>query len=177
MNNQNHSLTAHTGAPAGLFHPDLTLCELARKRARLHPDRLYVTFLEDGENVERSSTYSELDQSAERVAGWLPSQGLTKGDRAMIMLPNGLEFVQILYGCFYAGVVAVPQPQQLQAYLKTFLPTIHSARPKLLIASPAIVEFIKHRCKDLLKFFRASMSDIFCIWRGTGSFWICKTIQ
>ncbi|MBT6503231.1 MAG: fatty acyl-AMP ligase [Deltaproteobacteria bacterium] len=151
MNNQNHSLTAHTGAPAGLFHPDLTLCELARKRARLHPDRLYVTFLEDGENVERSSTYSELDQSAERVAGWLQSQGLTKGDRAMIMLPNGLEFVQILYGCFYAGVVAVPQPQQLQAYLKTFLPTIYSARPKLLIASPAIVEFIKHRCPEELQ--------------------------
>jgi len=151
MNNINDTMAAHSGAPAGLFHSELTLCELAQQRAKHHPDRLYVTFLEDGENVEKSLSYSELNQSAERVAGWLQSQGLTKGDRAMLMLPNGLEFIQILYGCFYAGVIAVPQPQQLQAYLKTFLPTVQSSQPKLLIATPGIVEFIEQRCPEELQ--------------------------
>ncbi len=160
MNKIDFTTAAHSGAPAGLFHSELTLCELARQRAKHHPDRLYVTFLEDGENVEKSVTYRELDQSAERIAGWLQNQGLTKGDRAMIMLPNGLEFVQILFGCFYAGVIAVPQPQQLQAYLKTFLPTIKSAQPKLLIATPGIVEFIEQKCPDELQHIFAPINVI-----------------
>lgn len=137
--------------PPGLFHPELTMPELARRRARLHPERIYVTFLADGEKNEQHLSYGELDRSAASIAGWFQQQGISKGDRAMIMLPNGLEFVQILYGCFYSGVIAVPQPQQLQTYLKTFLPTIKSARPKLLVATSGIVEFIRNKCSEDLK--------------------------
>lgn len=151
MKNSSKIVTGQNGPPPGLFHPGLTLCELAQQRAKHHPDRQYVTFLEDGENSERSITYGELNQSAERIAGWFQNQAIAKGDRVMVMLPNGLEFVQILYGCFYAGIIAVPQPQQLQAYLKTFLPTIQSARPKLLIATPGIVEFIRNKCPETLR--------------------------
>ncbi len=31
-----------------------------------------------------------------------------KGERALMLFPPGLEFVKALYGCFYAGVIAVP---------------------------------------------------------------------
>jgi len=145
--NRTSSLTL----PPGLFHAELTMPELARKRAGLHPERIYVTFLADGEREEHHLSYGELDRAALSVAGWLQQQGLHKGDRAMMMLPNGLEFVQILFGCFYAGVIAVPQPQQLQAYLKTFLPTMASAKPKLLVATDGIVSFIRHNCPEHLK--------------------------
>ncbi len=151
MNPVNHSPDIQFSPPAGLFHSELTMTELAIQRARLHPERRYITFLADGEKDERHLSYAELDHSARHVAGWLQQQGLVKGDRAMIMLPNGLEFVKTLYGCFYSGVIAVPQPQQLQAYLKTFLPSIESAAPKLLIATKGIVEFIRHKCPDTLK--------------------------
>lgn len=151
MNSTNKFSWEPAGPPDGLFHPELTVTELARERACIHPQRRYVTFLADGENDEYHLTYAELDRSAIAVGAWLQKQGLVKGDRAMIMLPNSLEFVRILYGCFYAGVIAVPQPQQLQAYLKTLLPAIESATPKLLIATTGIVEFVRDKCPADLK--------------------------
>ncbi|MCP4752243.1 MAG: fatty acyl-AMP ligase [Proteobacteria bacterium] len=128
-----------------------TIVTVARQRAVEHPDRNYLTFLQDGDANEALLSYGELDRSARRVAAWLQKFGLARGDRALIMLPNGLELTQILFGCFYAGVLAVPQPQQLQAYLKTFIPTLNIAKPKLLIATSSIVDFVGTRLPPVLK--------------------------
>ncbi len=126
-----------------VYQPNDTIVSVAQQRATDHPERNHITFLKDGESKEILLSYGELDRSARRVAAWLQNQGLGKGDRVMIMLPNGTEFVRILYGCFYAGVIAVPQPEQLQAYLKTFLPTLKIAGPRIIVAANSIVDFVK----------------------------------
>lgn len=134
-----------------IFESQDTIVSVAKKRANNHPERNYVTFLQDGDGRELFLSYQELNHAARKVAGWLQNHGLEKGDRALIMLPNGIEFTQIFYGCLYAGVVAVPQPQQLQAYLKTFLPTMECARPKLLIATPSIIDLVKNKLPPTLE--------------------------
>jgi acyl-CoA synthetase (AMP-forming)/AMP-acid ligase II len=53
-------------------------------------------------------TYQELWDRAARVAGGLRSEGVERGDRVAIRLPNGLDWVLAFWGAQLAGAVAVP---------------------------------------------------------------------
>jgi long-chain acyl-CoA synthetase len=53
-------------------------------------------------------SYGELWDRAARVAGGLRGAGLQPGDRAGILLPNGLDWVLAFWGIQLAGIVAVP---------------------------------------------------------------------
>jgi acyl-CoA synthetase (AMP-forming)/AMP-acid ligase II len=53
-------------------------------------------------------TYRELWDRAAKVAGGLRAAGLGRGDRAAIVLPNGVDWVLAFWGAQLAGVVAVP---------------------------------------------------------------------
>ncbi len=124
-----------------------TIVEIAQKRSEKHPDRNYITFLLDGDDQEDFLSYGQLDTSARHVAAWIKNQGLEKKDRALIILPNSMEFVKIFYGCLYGGILAVPLsepagPHQMQSYLKTFVPTLKSSKPKLLITTALLVDFL-----------------------------------
>ncbi len=70
-------------------------------------DQIAFTYLVDGENEEESLTYVELDLRARAIAEELLDRGMA-GERALLLFPPGLDFVSSLFGCFYAGVVAVP---------------------------------------------------------------------
>jgi acyl-CoA synthetase (AMP-forming)/AMP-acid ligase II len=53
-------------------------------------------------------TYAGLWERAARLAGGLRAGGLGRGDRAAILLPNGLDWVLAFWGTVLAGAVAVP---------------------------------------------------------------------
>jgi long-chain acyl-CoA synthetase len=53
-------------------------------------------------------TFQQLWDRAARVAGGLRASGLERGDRAAILLPNGLDWVLAFWGVQLAGLVAVP---------------------------------------------------------------------
>jgi acyl-CoA synthetase (AMP-forming)/AMP-acid ligase II/acyl carrier protein len=84
-----------------------TLPEILKTRALQTPDLTAYIFLRDGENDEEKITYRELDQFATSIAERLTTSNLS-GKRALMLFPPGLEFVKALFGCFYAGVIAVP---------------------------------------------------------------------
>ena len=130
--------------------------EVARQRAVEHPKRDCVIFLEDGENQldirgnSASMTYQENDQAACQVAASLQKRGIKKGERILVILPNSLEFVKIFYGCLYGGILAVPMsepagPQNMEAYLETFLPTLKVSRPSLLIVTAQLANFLRNQ--------------------------------
>ncbi|MBZ6078140.1 AMP-binding protein [Microvirga puerhi] len=52
-------------------------------------------------------TYAELSRAAEAVASWLQGQGLKKGERVAIMLPNVMAYPAILFGILMAGGTVV----------------------------------------------------------------------
>ncbi len=81
--------------------------ERARYWAEQRPDAVCFRFLLDGENQTRTISYAELDFQARRIAAHLQSRALV-GCRALLLYPPGLDFVTGLFGCLYAGVVAVP---------------------------------------------------------------------
>ena len=132
------------------------IIEVARQRAMEHPDRNCVIFLEDGEKpvvgsgTSGSMTYQENDRAARQVAGALQKRGIKQGERVLVILPNSLEFVKVFYGCLYAGILAVPMsepagPQNMVAYLETFLPTLKVSKPSLLVATTLMVDFLRNQ--------------------------------
>jgi acyl-coenzyme A synthetase/AMP-(fatty) acid ligase len=71
------------------------------------PHETAFAFLPDGEADVERITYQELHARAGVIADRLATLNLT-GQRALLLYPPGLEFIAALFGCFYAGVVAVP---------------------------------------------------------------------
>ncbi|MBK9358134.1 MAG: AMP-binding protein [Bacteroidales bacterium] len=87
------------------FH--FTLPEIIQTRAIHTPDETAYIFLRDGEDDEEKISYGELFRTATGIAGKLAGIS-AKGERALMLFPPGLEFVKALYGCFFAGIIAVP---------------------------------------------------------------------
>ena len=88
-------------------YPASSLVELLRFRADDDAERCAYTFLLNGEVEEGHLTYAELDRRARAIAARLQALGAWR-ERALLLYPPGLEYVAALFGCFYAGVVAVP---------------------------------------------------------------------
>jgi acyl-CoA synthetase (AMP-forming)/AMP-acid ligase II len=84
-----------------------TIAQVLEERARVTPDRVAFTFLRDGEKEAVSLTYQELDARARAVARALTELNAA-GQRILVMHPPGLDFIAGLFGCFYAGAIAVP---------------------------------------------------------------------
>jgi long-chain acyl-CoA synthetase len=69
---------------------------------RLHPAR---PVLMQGDAV---ISYAELDERADRVAGWLAGEGVHPGARVALLWRNDIGYVEALLGIMRAGAVAVP---------------------------------------------------------------------
>ena len=65
-------------------------------RAQSSPDRRIFTFLEDGEGEGRHWTYSQLDESARRIAAWLQER-TSPGDRAILACSAGSRLHRRLF--------------------------------------------------------------------------------
>lgn len=71
-------------------------------QARRHGDRIFVETV-DGETL----TYAEAERQAAQVAGFLHGLGVEPGDRVVVMLANGLDFIRIWAGLARLGAVMV----------------------------------------------------------------------
>jgi len=64
--------------------------------------------LVDAQENERRIPWSELHSRARHVAGALIGLGVKPGDRVVIVLPTGLDFLDAFFGATLAGAVPVP---------------------------------------------------------------------
>jgi long-chain acyl-CoA synthetase len=53
-------------------------------------------------------SYARFDEIAEQIAAGLLAIGLQRGDRVAMFMPNCLETAFVYFGCFKAGLMAVP---------------------------------------------------------------------
>src|SRR5205085_1310063 len=61
---------------------------------------------EDGREARRS--FREMAERSNRVANWLRSQGVRRGDRVIIMLGNQVELWETLLAVTKLGAVIIP---------------------------------------------------------------------
>jgi acyl-CoA synthetase (AMP-forming)/AMP-acid ligase II len=92
------------------------------KAARQWPDN--VASVHEGE----TRTYREFHDRALRVGSGLLALGLERGDRVAFAYGNGPHVLETLYGCFAAGLVAIPINPRLHAREMAYIATNAGAR-------------------------------------------------
>jgi acyl-CoA synthetase (AMP-forming)/AMP-acid ligase II len=88
---------------------------------RFYPGR--VALARDG----RLLTFRELHTRVEGIAATLTSRGLSVGDRLALLLPNGPDYIELIYACSMLGVIAVPLNTRLST--KEIDRVLEDARP------------------------------------------------
>ena len=78
------------------------LGELIEDRAKRNGDRIFLYF------KDPSYSYNDMDRNANRCANAFLKQGIKKGDKVSIMLPNCPEYMFIWFGSARVGAVEVP---------------------------------------------------------------------
>jgi fatty acid CoA ligase FadD21 len=89
-----------------------TILSMLHGRASLRPDDVAYTFTSyehDWAGVRESLTWSQLYRRTLNVARELGPHGST-GDRAVILAPQGLDYIAAFLGSMQAGLIAVPLP-------------------------------------------------------------------
>jgi len=110
------------------------LVELACNRANEKPDQIAYVFLQDGENESGRFSFAELDRRARAIAARLQSMGMT-GERALLLYPPGLDYIEGFFGCLYAGVVAVPASPPTRRQKSRLLAVINDAAPAIIMTT------------------------------------------
>lgn len=136
--------------------PDFsTLVELLQHRAQEQPDDLAYQFLIDGKREGTAYTYGMLDRLARAIAAQLQQQQV-KGERALLLYPQGVEVVAAFCGCLYAGVIAIPVPPPDAGRLKRTLPRlreiIKDSEATLVLSNARIIELIQESNLDFPEF-------------------------
>lgn len=127
-----------------------TLDQRVRLRAARDGGRPFVTFLADGDRDARVLTFGQLEERALAVAGVLARRGLVPGDRVLIMLPTGLEFIEAFFGIALAGMVAVPvyppaRLTRLEHYLRTLASIAETSQCRAAVLDARLVPLVgKH---------------------------------
>lgn len=57
---------------------------------------------------EQQLTFAELARRSNQAANFLREQGIRRGDRVLVMLPNHIALWEIMLGCMKLGAVTIP---------------------------------------------------------------------
>jgi long-chain fatty acid adenylyltransferase FadD28 len=120
---------AYVAAPPGKYDTALNFCQralisfdsltpmpigslpgLLRERASLAPNRTAFTFIDyenDSSGIAESLTWSQMYRRVLNLARELDRHG-SAGDRAVILAPQGLDYITAFLGALQAGFIAVP---------------------------------------------------------------------
>jgi fatty acid CoA ligase FadD21 len=92
--------------------PQSSILSMLHGRAALRPDDVAFSFTNyenDWAGVRESLTWSQLSRRTMNVAREIRAHG-SAGDRAVILAPQGLEYILAFLGSMQAGLIAVPLP-------------------------------------------------------------------
>src|SRR5882672_1739385 len=72
------------------------------RAARQFPDRAALW------SADRWLTFAELDHRVACIADALGRHGFGSGDRLAVLMPNGADYLELVYACAWLGVIVVP---------------------------------------------------------------------
>ncbi|MDX2441793.1 MAG: AMP-binding protein, partial [Desulfobacterales bacterium] len=89
------------GVPFEIAGYEQPLFSVLDNAAKKYPQQVYTIF------NDATRTYAQVKETADRVAGFLVSRGIRKGDRVAIFLPNLPHYPAIFFGILKAGAICV----------------------------------------------------------------------
>lgn len=137
-------------------------------RARLHPDKVLFTLLDDDGAEQQRLTYGQLYGRASAIARQLHSHS-RPGDRVALFFPQGLEFIASFLGCLLAGRIAVPVNLPTRRRVERCLKILDDSGSRLLLVAeserPALREaFARSSAEGLALLSPTSECDAEASW-------------
>jgi amino acid adenylation domain-containing protein len=119
-----------------------------RERAESEPNRIAMRFLAEHEGDETHLDYGSLDRRARALAVLLSARG-AGGKCVLVAHAPGLDYVVALFGCLYAGAVAVPAyPPRAGRPLGRLRGMVLDSKAEFALTTPPIFERIQRRLVD-----------------------------
>ncbi|MCX5582300.1 AMP-binding protein [Streptomyces erythrochromogenes] len=160
--------------PAEPMHHE-TVVDAVRAHAARIPDHPLFTFLPDGEEAEPPLTFAMLDARARAVAASLHAAQVEPGSRALLPFQPGQDFVVALFGCLYAGVVAVPaylpHPAQRARGLLRLAGIAEDAQPAAVLTTAGIRAAVETAARTIPDVQEAPWLAVDTIADGAGAGW------
>ena len=103
-------------------------------RSIISPNKLAIF----DNNTKISYTYIELDKRANKLANYLNSEGIVKGDRIAVFSKNRIENIDLFHATAKLGAIMVPFNIRLS--LPEILYLLELTKPKLLIYDETLVQ-------------------------------------
>ena len=117
---------------------------VVRERASLQPDHTAFTFLDyeqDWDGVAERLTWAQLYRRVLNLALELEGCGSTTGDRAVILAPQGLDYIVAFLGALEAGLIAVPLSVPTVAiHDERVTAVLRDAAPAVILTTSDVVE-------------------------------------
>jgi len=101
------------------------------RRELYSPDRL--AFIDAGKSPEWRLTFHEANRRANKLANWLKSKGIGKGDRVAILAKDGYEHLDLFFACSKLG--AVHTALNWRSHWRELLEIFNYTNPKILVFS------------------------------------------
>ena len=129
--------------------PAPTLLEILRERAGLQPDDkafTYTDYDQDWSGVVESLTWAQAYRRTVNVATEVGRHG-SVGDRAVILAPQGLDYIAAFLGSMQAGLTAVPlSVPQFGAHDERVSAVLADTSPSVILTTkavaPAVAEYL-----------------------------------
>lgn len=114
------------------------LVDVIRHWATLRPEQEALRFYPQGEGDSINISFAQLDQRCQTIASQLQDY---QGQHALLLYNNGLDFLEALFACFYAGVVAVPAyPPRRNHHLQRLSALIQDCQASIVLSASDISE-------------------------------------
>lgn len=135
-----------------------TLVDVLDWQTKWHPDKIHVQLFKTDE-TSLTLTYKNLKLRAETIAAGLQQLKLKKGDKVVLMLPTGFDYLCGFFGVLFTGAIPVPiyplaRPNQLEDHIRRHQLILTNCKAQIIIAPQEIktvarllksqVESVKH---------------------------------
>jgi acyl-CoA synthetase (AMP-forming)/AMP-acid ligase II len=127
-----------------VVHSSITA--VLRERASLQPNDAaftYIDYDQDWDGVPITLTWSQLHRRATNLGEQLKAHGST-GDRALILAPQGLDYVIGFLGSLHAGLIAVPLSVPYGgAHDERTVSVLADTSPAVILTTSAVVDNVR----------------------------------
>ena len=138
-----------------------TVVELLGQQAAWCGEKLAFSFSYHGDGRDGSQvTYRELDDRARAIGAGLQRSGVIEGSLVLVLCRPGLDGIAGLFGCWYAGAIAVPVSERVGPGLAS---VIADVRAEFTLAAPTTPASVRSAVDTLA----ARVNGESLVWCGT----------
>ena len=139
-------------------YPPTLIHHLLEKSAEAFPNKVALI------HEEVRATYGQINDGSNQLACRLEEQGVTSGDRVVLLLENGLEYVIGYYGALKAGAVVAPLSSDIKSEGLIYL--LRELMPRVIISSSKFEKVLQTAELDSLNLQALILKKISLSWKS-----------